>query len=180
MDVKRLLRAIEFAADRHSNQKRKDVEQSPYINHPIAVAAVLAVEGGVEDEALLLAAVLHDTVEDTKTSIEEIRDRFGAEVAGLVSEVTDDKSLPKMERKRLQVEHSPLASARAMQLKIADKICNLRDLASNSPVGWSTQRKLEYVAWAHDVVDGCRGVNPRLDAVFDQAVAQARRVIETA
>ncbi len=175
MNVKRLLQAIEFAAERHTSQRRKDAEHSPYINHPIAVAAVLAVEGGVEDEALLLAAVLHDTVEDTRTSIEEIEERFGAEVAGLVGEVTDDKSLPKMERKRLQVEHAPHASARAKQLKIADKICNLRDMAISPPVGWSVERMLEYVRWARAVVEGCRGVNPQFDAVFDLAADEARR-----
>ncbi len=180
MDAKRLLQAVEFAAERHRYQKRKDAGESPYINHPIGVATVLAVEAGIEDEALLMAAVLHDTVEDTKTSIEELEACFGAEVAGLVSEVTDDKSLQKQERKRLQVKHAQHASAEVRQLKIADKICNVRDLAAHPPVEWSVGRKLGYVDWASEVVEACSGVNPQLEAAFDRVVCEARRVMSSA
>lgn len=172
-----LLEAIAFAADRHRSQRRKDAEASPYINHPIAVATVLAAEGQVEDEALLIAAVLHDTVEDTATSPAELVARFGEEVAGLVAEVTDDKSLPGATRKELQVLHAAASSLRARQLKLADKICNLRDLAATPPTSWSYERRLGYVAWAERVAAGCRGVNPHLDAAFDAAVAQARQAL---
>lgn len=178
MDPRRLLETIAFAADRHRLQRRKDREASPYINHPIAVATVLAAEGEVEDEALIAAAILHDTVEDTETTADELETRFGAEVAGLVAEVTDDKSLAKERRKELQVEHAPHASARAKQLKIADKICNVRDLASQPPKGWSAARRRRYLDWAEAVVRGCRGVNPALDEAFDRAVGDARRALE--
>jgi GTP diphosphokinase / guanosine-3',5'-bis(diphosphate) 3'-diphosphatase len=127
-----LLKAIAFAAEKHSGQRRKDVEASPYINHPIAVATVLATEGEVSDEVIFLAAALHDTVEDTKTTFEELEEHFGLEVTNLVRELTDDKSLEKMERKRLQIEHAPQSSNRAKQLKIADKICNIPSVNSVS------------------------------------------------
>ena len=127
------------------------------------------------DETLLIAAVLHDTIEDTETTAEELRERFGAEVTALVLEVTDDKALPKEDRKRLQTEHAADASPAAKQLKIADKVCNLRDITASPPKGWQVDRKQEYVAWAVAVVTGCRGVNASLDRVFDQAVAQSRR-----
>src|SRR4051812_21430981 len=124
MDAGLFLDALAFAADKHSEQRRKDAAATPYINHPIFVARVLLREGGLYDPSLLLAAILHDTVEDTDVTLDELRARFGSEVASLVSEVTDDKSLDKAERKRLQVEHAPHASVKARQLKIADKICN--------------------------------------------------------
>jgi len=171
-----LLKAISFAADRHRNQKRKDQEASPYINHPIAVAAVLADEGNVDDESILMAAILHDTVEDTETTFEELENLFGVEVAGIVRELTDDKSLFKEVRKELQIEHAAHASPRAKQVKIADKICNIRDILKSPPHDWSAERKREYLEWATKVVNGCRGVNPGLDKVFDEALAEGKNI----
>lgn len=173
-----LLKAIAFAADKHRRQRRKDAEASPYINHPIAVATVLAAEGDVSDEATLLAAVLHDTVEDTQTTFVELEERFGSEVAGLVRELTDDKSLEKGERKRLQIERARESSIRAKQVKIADKICNVRDITVSPPADWPLQRRREYLTWSEKVVAGCRGVSPKLDQAFDQALAQARTTLD--
>ncbi|KGX39558.1 HD domain-containing protein [Burkholderia pseudomallei] len=169
--MNKLVAAIAFAADKHRNQRRKDHEASPYINHPIALANVLANEAGVEDERVLLAAVLHDTIEDTETTEQELVRLFGKEVADIVTEVTDDKSLPKAERKRLQVEHAAHISRRAKLVKLADKICNLRDIAKSPPADWSVERKQEYFDWAKDVVDGLRGVHPGLEKLFDEAYA---------
>jgi GTP diphosphokinase / guanosine-3',5'-bis(diphosphate) 3'-diphosphatase len=173
-----LLKAIAFAADKHRRQRRKDAEASPYINHPIAVATVLASEGDVSDEATLLAAVLHDTVEDTQTSFPELEEHFGPEVAALVRELTDDKSLAKSERKRLQIEHARGSSVRAKKVKIADKICNVRDMTASPPADWPLQRRLDYLSWSEQVVAGCRDVNPKLDQAFDEAIAQARSILE--
>ena len=170
-----LLRAATFAAEKHRHQRRKDAEASPHINHPLAVASVLAVEASVRDEALLVAALLHDTVEDTKTTFSELEAAFGSTVRCLVEEVTDDKSLPKEVRKSLQVAHAPSASPSAKQLKIADKICNIRDITESPPSDWSEERKAEYLAWTERVVAGCRGVNPSLDRVYDAALLAARR-----
>ena len=177
-EVSQLLTALSFAADRHRNQRRKGADASPYINHPIAVATVLAVEGGVTDLGLLTAAILHDAVEDTDTTPAEIEQRFGERVAGLVAEVTDDKSLPKARRKELQVEHARHASAAAKQLKLADKICNLRDLGANPPPDWPSQRRLQYLEWSSRVVAGCRGTNPRLESAFDASLAAARAALD--
>lgn len=174
-----LLDALAFAADRHRSQKRKGADGYPYINHTIAVAHVLSAEGGVEDPSILAAAFLHDTVEDTPTSLEELGERFGPAIRDLVQELTDDKSLPKERRKELQVQHAPHASPAAKQLKIADKIANIRDLTDAPPADWTMDRKREYVAWAERVVRGCRGVNPRLDAAFDAAVARATSLLGT-
>jgi guanosine-3',5'-bis(diphosphate) 3'-pyrophosphohydrolase len=170
-------RALSFAARRHRADTRKDSSRTPYVNHVIEVAACLACEGGVTDEAVLTAAVLHDTVEDTPTTLEELSDEFGPVVAELVREMTDDKSLPKHRRKALQVEHAPTASAGAKQIKIADKICNVRDVANNPAEGWPIERRVEYLDWAAEVVAGCRGVNPGLDASFDATIARAREVV---
>lgn len=164
-----LLAAVEFAASKHSTQRRKDHEASPYINHPVAVANLLANEGGVGDLATLQAAILHDTIEDTQTTYEELVSQFGVEVADLVAEVTDDKMLDKDVRKRLQIDHASHKSVRAAKIKIADKTCNLRDIASAPPSDWNGQRKREYFEWAKAVVDGLPDVGPRLRASFDAA-----------
>jgi GTP diphosphokinase / guanosine-3',5'-bis(diphosphate) 3'-diphosphatase len=169
----KLLNAIAFAADKHRRQRRKDAEASPYINHPIAVATALAVEGDVSDEETLLCAILHDTVEDTDTTFLELEQHFGARVAALARELTDDKSLEKAERKRLQIEHAKELSPRAKAVRIADKICNIRDIMVIPPAHWPLQRRLDYLLWSTKVVDACRGVNPKLDRAFDQAVRQA-------
>ncbi len=168
----RLVAAVAFAAEKHRHQRRKDAEASPYINHPIALADVLANEGGVDDEVVLMAAILHDTVEDTETTGEELAGLFGAAVAGIVLEVTDDRTLPKAERKRRQVAHSPALSGRAKLVKLADKICNLRDIAARPPADWSAQRRRDYVRWAKAVVDGLRGVHPGLESLFDAVHAR--------
>lgn len=173
--MQRLISAIAFAAHKHRDQRRKDAAASPYINHPIGLADVLANEGSVVDEAVLIAAVLHDTVEDTQTTQEELADRFGPDIAAIVLEVTDDKSLPKAERKRLQVEHAGTISSRAKLVKLADKICNLRDLAENPPADWSLERKREYFEWAKSVVDALRGAHPTLEQLFDAAYDSGRR-----
>lgn len=173
-DISLLLQAASFAADKHRDQRRKNAGASPYINHPLEVARILADDGDVTDAELLMAALLHDTVEDTETSREEIESRFGLFVRKLVGEVTDDKSLPKHRRKALQIETAPHKSDRARQLKIADKICNVRDIDADSPAGWDVDRKREYLDWAERVVAGCRGVNESLDTLFDETLAAAR------
>ncbi len=164
-----LLRAANFAAQRHAQQRRKGAAGEPYVNHLLEVAGMLADATGGSDTNLLIAALLHDTVEDVQVSREEIEREFGADVAGLVLEVTDDKSLPKARRKALQVEHAPHKSGRARMLKIADKISNLRALVTSPPPDWSLERKAEYFEWASQVVAGCRGQNAALDALFDAA-----------
>src|SRR5664279_3761607 len=148
-----LLAAISFAATKHSRQRRKDVDASPYINHPLQLAHVLATEGGVTDVETLMAAVLHDTVEDTLTTYEELAGAFGETVATAVMEVTDDKKLAPAVRKERQVDHAPHLSERAALVKLADKTSNLRDIASSPPADWSLERKQEYFDWAKRVVD---------------------------
>jgi guanosine-3',5'-bis(diphosphate) 3'-pyrophosphohydrolase len=170
-DVQALLSAIAFAADRHRNQRRKDVEASPYINHPIALAHLLATTGGISDIATLQAAILHDTIEDTETTYEELVEKFGREVASVVAEVTDDKALPKLRRKELQVEHAPHKSHAAALVKLADKTCNLRDIASTPPADWSVERRQEYFDWAKRVVDGLPEVSYEMRAAFTAAYA---------
>ncbi len=171
-DLPLFLRALAFAADKHRDQRRKDAAASPYINHPIALANVLVGEGGVTDPDVLAAALLHDTVEDTQTTPAELAAAFGPAIAGIVAEVTDDKSLPKAERKRLQIEHAVAMSRQAKLVKLADKICNLRDMAVHPPAKWDLARRREYFEWAKAVIDGLRGVHPRLEALFDAAYAR--------
>jgi guanosine-3',5'-bis(diphosphate) 3'-pyrophosphohydrolase len=147
------VRALAFASRKHSQQRRKDADASPYINHPIALVSILAVEAGISGRETLCAALLHDTIEDTDTSVEELVETFGRPVASLVQEVTDDKRVPKAERKRLQVEHAAHLSPKARAVKLADKISNLRDVADGPPVEWSLSRRQEYFDWAKQVVD---------------------------
>ena len=171
------VKAVAFAADKHRNQRRKDAEASPYINHPIALANVLANEGGVADVTVLCAAVLHDTIEDTETTPEELQAIFGHKVAAVVMEVTDDKSLEKSLRKQRQVEHAPHISTEAKLVKLADKISNLRDIIASPPADWSAERKQAYFDWAAKVVAGVRGVHPGLESVFDGLLARQAELV---
>jgi guanosine-3',5'-bis(diphosphate) 3'-pyrophosphohydrolase len=164
-----ILDALQFAALKHRDQRRKDLEASPYINHPIALANVLWREAGVTQPDVIAAALLHDTIEDTDTTEAELRERFGRKVAAMVMEVTDDKTLDKATRKRLQIDHAPKLSRGAKLVKLADKICNLRDMAASPPKTWPRSRQREYFDWAKQVVDGLRGVHPQLERIFDEA-----------
>lgn len=166
--------AVSFAAERHKKQTRKGLGKIPYINHPIQVAKLLSDFGEEEDE-LIISALLHDVIEDTTKDDNEIKqlsniilNKFGEIVLQTVLEVSDNKSLPVEERKRLQVVHTPKLSDRAKKLKIADKICNIIDIKNDPPVNWSSERKLAYLDWSKQVVSGAKGLNIKLDQYFDQ------------
>ncbi|HUJ75916.1 MAG TPA: HD domain-containing protein [bacterium] len=164
-------RALDFAARKHAHQRRKGIRAEPYVNHLTEVALLLAEASGGADPALVMAGLLHDTIEDTETTLDELRAEFGDDVAGLVAEVTDDIRLPREERKRLQVQSAPTRSTRARMIKLADKTANLNSVHESPPVGWSTRRKREYVAWARQVVAACGPTNPALEAAFETAAA---------
>ncbi len=164
-----VIAALKFSAKRHRDQRRKDQDASPYINHPIDVLHVLVCEAEVSNHSAILAAILHDTIEDTCTTQEELTDLVGPFAAAIVAEVSDDRTLPKVQRKRLQVEHAPHLSYPARLVKLADKICNLRDMAFSPPVDWSLERRIEYFDWSKEVVDGMRGTHEVLEALFDMA-----------
>lgn len=171
------LKALRFAAQKHRDQRRKGGDRAPYINHPIDVAEILWRIGGIRDLDTLVAALLHDTVEDTNTTPEEIREQFGDTVRGLVMEITDDKTLPKEERKRLQIVNAPHKSPRAKQIKLADKISNVYEIAHDPPKDWSLTRRKEYLDWTEKVIHGLRGDNPGLEARYDDVLAEARKML---
>jgi len=171
-----ILKACEFAADKHRNQRRKDQTRTPYINHPLSVARALAEEGGVKDAEILAAAILHDTLEDTRTTLKELQKAFGRRVASMVAEVTDDKTLPKQVRKQRQIDHGPRKSKGAALIKVADKICNLRDLAQSPPTHWTVERKGKYIEWAQEVVRALPIPRHRMRRVFERAYASTNSV----
>jgi guanosine-3',5'-bis(diphosphate) 3'-pyrophosphohydrolase len=173
-----LLKALHFAADKHRDQRRKNVEASPYINHPIEVAELLARVGGVTDLVTLQGAILHDTIEDTDTTPEELEEAFGPEVRSVVQEVTDDKDLPKADRKRLQIEHAPHISERARLIKLADKISNVRSVTETPPAQWPLSRRQEYLDWTEKVCAGLRGCNPALETLYAELLERGRRVLK--
>ena len=175
--VAALLKALHFAADKHRDQRRKDVGASPYINHPIEVAELLARVGGVTDLVTLQAAILHDTLEDTNTTPQELEDAFGADVRRVVEEVTDDKNLEKIDRKRLQIEHAPHISPRAKLVKLADKTANVKAVTETPPAKWPLERRREYLDWTERVVAGLRGSNAALEKVYDEVLEEGRRVL---
>lgn len=166
-EIQLLVRAITFASEKHSSQRRKDAEKSPYINHPIALVNVLANEGDITNIETLCAAALHDTIEDTATTADELKTIFGKKITAIVLELTDDKSLAKDVRKEKQIYHAPHCSQEAKMVKLADKICNLRNIITAPPTDWSAERKKEYFAWAANVVEGLRGTHSGLETVFD-------------
>jgi (p)ppGpp synthase/HD superfamily hydrolase len=173
-------RALDFAARKHVHQRRKGELAEPYVNHLSDVARLLAAATNGDDIAVVVAGLLHDTLEDTETSFEELMKEFGPEVAELVAEVTDDKLLPKAERKRLQIETAPHKSLQARMIKLADKTSNLHSLIASPPKDWSGERMRDYIDWAGKVVAGCRGVNAYLEKEFDRARRQARAAAKDA
>ena len=177
-DVVAVARALDFAARQHAGQRRKGEAAEPYVNHVAEVARLVAEATEGKDAVAVVAALLHDTVEDTGVTRADLEREFGPEVAALVAEVTDDKSLPKAERKRLQVEHAPHKSARARMIKLADKTSNLRSIIASPPRDWDWQRQREYFEWAGEVAQGCRGVNPTLERWFDEARAAGLAALE--
>ena len=160
---------MDFAAHKHATQRRKGIKAESYVIHLTEVARLLAEATDGADPALVMAGLLHDTVEDTATTESELRAAFGDDVTALVIQVTDDKTLDKDERKRLQIQTAPGKSERARMLKIADKIANLRSIRESPPLGWSSHRKAEYVAWARQVVAACGRVNESLERLFEEA-----------
>ena len=175
--ISQLLKSLRFSADKHRNQRRKDEQASPYINHPIEVVDTLWRVGQVRQMPTLVAAVLHDTIEDTSATPDEIRRMFGDEVLELVLEVTDDKSLPDKTRKQLQIEHAPFISDAAKQIKLADKICNVYDLSHSPPKDWSQQRLKEYMDWTEKVVAGLQGANLALEALYYEVLRNAKNLL---
>lgn len=171
-DAARLLDAAEFAAWKHREQRRKDPAGTPYINHPIGVARILAHEAGVTDIVVLQAALLHDTVEDTDTTLPEIERRFGPDVRHVVQELTDDKALPKAERKRRQVEMAAGSSERVKMVKLADKLHNIRDIRRHVPQGWSEERVQEYFRWTAEVLEGLRGTSPAMETALQELLEE--------
>jgi len=172
-----ILHAARFAAEKHQGQLRKDAKGSPYIHHPLEVALVLAAEGAIENPELLAAALLHDTIEDTATTFAELSTMFGEKIATIVQEVSDDKSLPKEVRKEEQVRKAPKLSPEAKTLKLADKICNLRDILRSPPHDWPLARKQAYFDWAERVGAGLKGVHPALEAIFDATLARRAELV---
>ena len=177
-DLTLIFQALAFAAEKHRHQRRKDHEATPYINHPIDIAELLWRVGGVRDVPTLVAAILHDTIEDTATKPEEIAALFGEKVLALVQEVSDDKSLPKGVRKQLQIEHAPHISRPAKLIKLADKIHNVCSIGHSPPKDWPARRLADYLDWAVSVVDGMRGASADLECYFDETLAQARVRLE--
>lgn len=172
-----ILRAMRFSAEKHRDQRRKDSNSSPYINHPIQVAETLWTVGEVRDITLLVAAILHDTIEDTSTTPDEIQTEFGEDILALVLEVTDDKGLPKQVRKQLQVETAAHKTYNARLLKLADKVCNVYDILTSPPADWSLERQQEYLLWTEKVVAGLRGINSKLENRYDELLVSGKRAL---
>ena len=170
-DTARILDAVAFAAKKHHYQKRKNSQQIPYIIHPIGVSYILATLAEVRDANVLIAALLHDTVEDTKTTFAEIHAHFGPQIESYVRELTDDKSLPKEERKRLQIENAHHKSPGAALIKLSDKLYNLSDLSLDPPADWSQERVDQYFSWAKQVVNNLPPVNAALKQKLDEVIA---------
>ena len=165
----KIMRTLSFAAAKHRDHRRKSVQASPYINHPIALAEILAGEVGITDPAVICAALLHDTIEDTETTYDELVSHFGLEVADIVMDVTDEKKGSVGERKQRQVDHAASTSGKARLVKLADKIADLRKMARSPPTSWDIRRTQEYFDRAAHVVDQIRGTHPALEALFDAA-----------
>ena len=172
-----ILKAAHFAAEQHRDQRRKDIHASPYIIHPISVALAISQIGGVDDPEILAAALLHDIIEDTETTPEELEAEFGKKVCEYVLDVSDDKTLPKDERKRRQIEHAKKISKGAALIKLGDKISNVTDVINSPPEDWDINRRKEYLDWAEKVIENCPKVNDRMENKFQEIIKQGREAL---
>ena len=177
MNNQLILKAAHFAAQKHRDQRRKDEDASPYINHPISVAKIISEIGNVEDPEVLAAALLHDTLEDTETTVEELIDNFGQRVCSLVQEVTDDKTLPRLQRKQRQIDYAKEISEGAALIKLGDKISNVMDITNTPPTDWDSNRRLDYFNWAEKVIGNCPRVNESLENHFAEVVRKGKNLI---
>lgn len=180
LDLANILEAVVFAARKHQGQVRKDQGKSPYVTHPLLVAKSIWEIGEVSEPRTLIAAVLHDTIEDTDTKPLEILDRFGEVILSIVLEVTDDKSLDKIERKRQQVIHAPSLSRPARLIKLADKLINCQDILYSPPEDWTLERRRNYIQWGADVIARIRHTNPPLETAFDAILIEAEEKLDYA
>ncbi len=171
-DVEKILKGVEFAADKHRLQTRKNKEKTPYIAHPIGVAENLMKTGNVRDASMIIGALLHDTLEDTQTTFSEIEKAFGKDVANYVKELSCDKGLTHSEKNRRQVIEASHKSAGAAQIKLADKLANLSELTHNPPSSWTQERVDQYYEWAQSVIDRLPAANPALKKAVDDLVDQ--------
>lgn len=172
-----ILAALHFAAERHKHQRRKGESKAPYVNHVIEVAHTLKTIGEIKDQHILIAALLHDILEDTETQAVEIESLFGPEVLKYVEEVTDDKSLPKAVRKQGQIDKAAHLSQGAKLIKLADKAANVADIANDPPPNWPKERQIAYLAWAEKVVQQMEGTHKQLEEYFHQCLQKARMIV---
>uniref|UniRef100_A0A8R1XYA5 Guanosine-3',5'-bis(diphosphate) 3'-pyrophosphohydrolase MESH1 n=1 Tax=Onchocerca volvulus TaxID=6282 RepID=A0A8R1XYA5_ONCVO len=169
-DISLIIKAVDLAARRHRKQRRKDATQTPYVNHPIGVAYILTNEGQITDTATVIAAILHDTVEDTKTTDEEIRRMFGDEIADIVKECTVVKSIKREIRMKSQLEKASKLSRKAKLVQLADKLYNIRDIERCTPCGWTKQHVAEYISFAKDLLSNIRGTHDYLETALDDII----------
>jgi len=167
------MKAIEFAAEKHKYQRRRGYDRLPYINHPIKVANLL-IEIGCGESNLIVSALLHDVLEDTETTVEEIQEHFGTEVLNTVLELTDDMNLPYAERKRLQIEKAPSLSKDARKIKIADKLCNIRDIMEY-PLDWDDPEKMEYLLWSEKTISAVGSSDRSLEKLFADEIKRGKK-----
>jgi guanosine-3',5'-bis(diphosphate) 3'-pyrophosphohydrolase len=176
-DLTRVMKAADAAARWHVHQRRKGTAQEPYVNHLLEVAHLVAAATDGREADVVIAALLHDAVEDQDVTAETIAREFGRDVADIVMEVTDDKSLPKAQRKQRQVDSAGHKSRAAKLIKLADKTSNLRAISLSPAPDWSIERRLEYIRWAKQVVAALRGVSPWLEQQFDDAAKRAEESV---
>ncbi|EFO18322.1 hypothetical protein LOAG_10172 [Loa loa] len=165
-----IIEAVDLAARRHRQQRRKDAAQTPYVNHPIGVAYILTSEGQITDTTTIIAAILHDIVEHTKTTDEEIRKMFGDEIADIVKECTMVRSMKREARMKSELEKASKLSHKAKLVQLADKLNNIRDIERGTPLGWTKQHVTEYIIFAKDLLSKIRGIHGPLESALDDII----------
>jgi guanosine-3',5'-bis(diphosphate) 3'-pyrophosphohydrolase len=178
VSLQKVFEALEFAAYKHRRQKRKGAIGIPYINHPIEVAGMLVRSMNEPSKELIIAALLHDTMEDTDVSNEEIEEKFGKQISDIVSEVTDNMSLPSEKRRKIQIEKAHSLSYEARCIKITDKTCNIHDMLYTK-VMWSRKRKINYIIWAKNIVEQIQGTHNDLESAFNNMLKESETLLKT-
>ncbi|HEC60508.1 hypothetical protein LCGC14_0950780 [marine sediment metagenome] len=173
-ETSQLIEAFLFAAQAHKEQRRKGNGGAPYINHLIEVVSLLSSTAKVDDTDILIAAALHDILEDTPITVTEITKRYGSNVLSYVQAVSDDKALTLIERRAKQLKSMNESSDPIKYIKLADHCSNIASL----PPTWDKQRLKEYIGWSQSVAEKCFDVSEPLAVEYRKRYLVALRHIE--
>jgi len=170
-DAEAVLGAAIFATEKHKSQVRSNEKKTPYIIHPIEVADLVMKIGHVYDKDVLITALLHDVMDDTQTTYEQITSLYGTKVSSYLEEMTSKQGLSLKEQKKQQIMQAFRQNPSVAIIKLSDKLSNLKTLATSPPPSWSRDRIDQYFQWAQTVIENLPESNQLLKKAVKNVIS---------